>query len=95
MADVKQYAVIFWRGDEGEQPWGVTVPDLPGCISAGETLEEADHCVREAIELHIEGMLEDGVPVPEPRTQIGAVAAAMLSLRRFFRRGFPLFRGSA
>ena len=43
---------------------GVTVPDLPGCFSAGDTLEEAIESAREAIACHIEGLLMDGEPIP-------------------------------
>lgn len=46
--------------------YGVSVPDLPGCFSAGETIEEALAMAREAIELHLEGMLEDGADIPLP-----------------------------
>lgn len=45
--------------------YGVTVPDLPGCFSAGDTLEEAIESAREAIACHIEGLLLDGEPIPE------------------------------
>ena len=48
--------------------YGVTVPDLPGCFSAGETFEEALAMVREAIELHLEGLIEDGDALPVPRS---------------------------
>ena len=48
--------------------YGVTVPDLPGCFSAGDTMDEALQQAREAIELHIEGLLEDGLSVPLPQT---------------------------
>ena len=44
--------------------YGVTVPDLPGCFSAGDTLEEAIESAREAIACHIEGLLMDGEPIP-------------------------------
>jgi predicted RNase H-like HicB family nuclease len=44
------------------------VPDLPGCITTGKTVEEIARNIREAIELHLEGMAEDGVPIPEPST---------------------------
>jgi predicted RNase H-like HicB family nuclease len=44
------------------------VPDLPGCITTGKTLEEIAHNIREAIELHLEGMAEDGEAIPEPST---------------------------
>lgn len=48
--------------------YGVTVPDLPGCFSAGESMEEALANVKEAIECHLEGMMEDNeqIPVPQP-----------------------------
>lgn len=47
--------------------YGVTVPDLPGCFSAGRTYEKALEAAREAIALHLEGMLADGEAVPVPR----------------------------
>lgn len=48
--------------------YGVSVPDLPGCISAGSTVDEALLMIREAIELHLWGMVEDGQNIPEPST---------------------------
>ena len=45
--------------------YGVTVPDLPGCFSAGDTLEKAIDSVHEAIACHLEGLLMDGEPIPE------------------------------
>ena len=48
--------------------WGVVVPDLPGCFSAGDTLDEAIEHAREAIELHIDGLLDDGAGVPPPQS---------------------------
>ena len=41
-------------------------PDLPGCIATGSTRKEAEENIREAISLHIEGLKEDGLPIPEP-----------------------------
>lgn len=58
------YPVIIHKDKDSD--YGVTAPDLPGCISAGETYEEALAMVKEAIELHIEGLLEDGDEVPAP-----------------------------
>ena len=43
-------------------------PDLPGCVSTGATCEEVERNMREAIELHVEGLREEGYPVPEPST---------------------------
>lgn len=54
---------IVLHTDDGVR-YGVTVPDLPGCFSAGDTLDEALENVREAIDLHLEGMAEDGEPLP-------------------------------
>lgn len=51
-----------------DSDYGVTVPDLPGCLSAGETLEEAADMSREAIQTHVEGLLLDGEPIPSPRS---------------------------
>jgi predicted RNase H-like HicB family nuclease len=43
-------------------------PDLPGCVSTGTTCEEVEQNMQEAIELHLEGLREEGYPVPEPST---------------------------
>jgi predicted RNase H-like HicB family nuclease len=43
-------------------------PDLPGCVATGHTREEIQERMREAIRMHIEGMREDGLPIPEPST---------------------------
>jgi len=60
-----RYPVVL-HTDDGVR-YGVTVPDLPGCYSAGDTLDEALDSVREAVELHLEGLSEDGFAVPEAR----------------------------
>lgn len=60
-----RYPVAIEAGD-AEHAWGVTVPDLPGCFSAGDTIEEALDNAKEAILLHVEGMLDDGQSVTEP-----------------------------
>lgn len=62
-----RYAVII---EEGEDSFGAYVPDLPGCIAAGETREEVLKLIEEAIEFHIEGLQEDGQPIPEPSSSI-------------------------
>lgn len=54
--------------------YGVTVPDIPGCFSAGETIEEALSNTREAIAFHLEGMLEDGEAVTVSTRQIEELA---------------------
>jgi predicted RNase H-like HicB family nuclease len=60
-----RYAVIIEKGDTS---YGASVPDLPGCIAVGETLEEVQRLIREAIAFHIEGLREEGLPIPEPTT---------------------------
>ena len=56
-----RYMVVIERG---ETSWGAHVPDLPGCVAVGETREEVLHLIREAIQLHIDGLKRDGLPVP-------------------------------
>jgi predicted RNase H-like HicB family nuclease len=58
-----RYIVVI---EKGETSYGAYVPDLPGCIAVGETLEEVKTLIAEAIEFHIEGMLEDNLPIPQP-----------------------------
>lgn len=58
-----RYSVVL-EWDEEEQVYGASVPALPGCISVGKTEEEAIRNITEAIELHVEGLKEDGLPVP-------------------------------
>ena len=58
-----EYVVIYEKGDNS---YGAYVPDLPGCITVGETLEETQTLIQEAIEFHIEGLQEDGDDVPQP-----------------------------
>lgn len=67
---MREYAVIYERGNSG---WGAWVPDLPGCVAAGETREEAERLIREAIRAHIENLREHGEPIPEPTSSAGDV----------------------
>lgn len=60
-----QYVVIL---EDGPKSWGAYVPDLPGCVAAGETREEVLELIREAIEFHLEGMKEEGEAIPEPHS---------------------------
>lgn len=57
-----RYAVVIEKSETG---YGAYVPDLPGCVAVGETAEETSRLIKEAIELHLQGMREDGVPLPE------------------------------
>jgi len=58
------YPVVIHKDNDSD--YGVTVPDLPGCFSAGSTLEESLENVKEAIMCHAEGLMLDGEPVPSP-----------------------------
>ena len=68
-----KYAVIIEKGEKG---YGAYVPDLPGCIAAGDTKEEVKKLIHEAIEFHIEGLREDGVQIPQPASSIEFIEVA-------------------
>ncbi len=57
-----RYAIVVENADSN---YAAYVPDLPGCIATGATVEETEARLSEAIELHLEGMREDGLPIPE------------------------------
>lgn len=59
-----RYAIVIERADAN---FSAYVPDLPGCVATGATLEEAEAEIRTAIRFHIEGLREDGLDVPEPQ----------------------------
>ena len=67
-----RYAVVI---EWGEHNYSAYVPDLPGCIATGKTVEEVTQLIREAIALHLEGLREDGDPIPEPTTLCAYVDA--------------------
>jgi predicted RNase H-like HicB family nuclease len=60
---MKRYAIVI---EKAAVNYGGYVPDLPGCVATGATVEETERLLREAIALHLEGMKEDGLPIPEP-----------------------------
>lgn len=63
----EEYAVIFeWAGAN----YSAYVPDLPGCVGCGDTAEETEELMKEAIEPYLEALLDDGQPIPEPRTKM-------------------------
>jgi predicted RNase H-like HicB family nuclease len=68
-----KYAVVV---EKGETSFGAYVPDLPGCIAAAETKEEVLRLIHEAIEFHVEGLREDGQPIPKPSSSIEYVEVA-------------------
>ena len=65
-----RYAVVI---EKAEGNYSAYVPDLPGCVATGATLEETERQIREAIEFHLEGMREEGLTIPEPTTVIQSV----------------------
>jgi predicted RNase H-like HicB family nuclease len=69
---LSEYVVIY---EQGPTSWGAWVPDLPGCLAAGETRAEVERLIREAIDAHIESLREHGEPVPEPSSTAGMVEA--------------------
>jgi predicted RNase H-like HicB family nuclease len=68
-----RYAIVV---EKAENNYSAYVPDLPGCVATGSTLEEAEREIREAIEFHIEGLVEDGLPIPEPASVVQYVEIA-------------------
>jgi predicted RNase H-like HicB family nuclease len=60
-----QYMVVV---EQGPTSWGAYVPDLPGCVAAGQSRDEALRLIREAIEFHLEGLKEGGEPIPAPHS---------------------------
>lgn len=65
---VTEYLVIF------EEAPGAYVPDLPGCVAVAETRDEAKQLIREAIELHLESLRENGETVPAPHSSVELIA---------------------
>lgn len=68
-----RYAMII---ETGERNYSAYLPDLPGCIATGNTVEEVRQRMREAIELHLAGLREDGLSIPQPTTLADYIEAA-------------------
>ena len=64
---MKRYAIVI---EKAESNFAAYVPDLPGCVATGATVGETESLLREAIALHLEGLREDGLPVPEPSSVV-------------------------
>lgn len=60
-----RYAIII---EKAENNYSAYVPDLPGCVTTGKTLEEIEKNMKEAIQFHLDGLREEGLPIPEPTT---------------------------
>ncbi|MEX2263220.1 MAG: type II toxin-antitoxin system HicB family antitoxin [Bryobacteraceae bacterium] len=65
-----KYTVIY---EQGPTSWGAYLPDLPGVIAVGDSREEVERLIHEAIQLHLEGMREEGLPIPKPSSFAGEV----------------------
>lgn len=62
-----RYAVVIEKAGNN---YSAYVPDLPGCVATGPTVKETEQLIREAIELHLAGLREDGFPIPQPSSQV-------------------------
>jgi predicted RNase H-like HicB family nuclease len=67
---MKRYAIVVERADDN---FAAYVPDLPGCVATGDTVADVETAIKEAIEMHLEGMAEDGLPIPEPTSRVDYV----------------------
>ena len=68
-----RYAIVI---EKAAKNYSAYVPDLPGCVATGETVEETERLIREAIEFHIEGLRADGHAVPQPSSKVEYVDIA-------------------
>lgn len=68
-----KFAVVI---EKGENSYGAHVPDLPGCVAVGETREEVLRLIQEAIEFHIDGLREDGLPIPAASSSVEFIEVA-------------------
>jgi len=64
---MRRYAIVIEGAGSNLAAY---VPDLPGCVATGDSEEEVSRLIREAIELHLEGLEEDGLPLPEPSSRV-------------------------
>ncbi len=67
--------------EKAENNYAAYAPDLPGCVATGKTVEETEQQIREAIELHLHGMREDGLPIPEPTSRVKLCRDGVSELR--------------
>jgi len=68
-----RYAIVI---EKAKSNYAAYVPDLPGCVATGATVEETERSIREAIEIHVEGLRADGLPIPEPSSRVEYVDVA-------------------
>ena len=68
-----RYLVVV---EQGIESFGAYVPDLPGCVAVGDTRDEVLKLIHEAIEFHLEGLREDGQPIPQPSSSSEVIEVA-------------------
>ena len=66
---MKKVQYLVRINKDSESDWGASVPDLPGCVATGKTIDSALRRIAQAIELHLRGMREDGLRIPLPRNR--------------------------
>lgn len=65
-----RYAIVI---EKAANNYSAYVPDLPGCVATGSTVEETEQLIREAIEFHLTGLKDDGLPIPQPSSRVDYV----------------------
>ena len=68
-----RYAIVI---ENAQDNYSAYVPDLPGCVATGASLDEVETHIREAIEFHLDGLREDGTPPPQPSSHVEYVEVA-------------------
>ena len=68
-----RYAIVI---ENAGSNYSAYVPDLPGCIATGATVEETERCIRDAIKFHLEGLRQDGAPIPPASSRVDYVEVA-------------------
>ncbi len=68
-----RYAIVVEKANNN---FSAYVPDLPGCVATGQTIEEVEQLIREAIEIHIAGLREDGLAIPKPVSKVDYIEVA-------------------
>ena len=71
----RKYLVVIEKAQDGG--YSAYVPDLPGCVSSADTVEELKHLIKEAIDMYVQDMIADGESVPKPTTQWAELATAV------------------
>jgi predicted RNase H-like HicB family nuclease len=73
MRTTMQYAIVI---EQTTSNYSAYVPDLPGCVATASTIEELEACMREAIRIHLNGLREDGLPIPQPASRVEYIEIA-------------------